>query len=232
MVYGHLPQWYTVPSRGTHINMAHKYEHLREKAIHLRTEKQLTLDEIVTRLQLPKTTVYYWIKDIPIPFTAKQSEAQRKGTEVMRAKYAALREEAYQQGLAEAEDLIQDLSLRDFVVLYMAEGSKRERNSVTFVNSDARMVKLAQHWMCQFTSNKVEYRLQYHVDHDVNELRQYWAEILDIEPETIKVMRKSNSGKLAGRQFRSRYGLLTVRVGDTYLRARLEAWMETIKEQW
>jgi len=32
----------------------------------MRVERDMTLDEIAERLALPKTTVYYWIKDIPL----------------------------------------------------------------------------------------------------------------------------------------------------------------------
>ena len=198
----------------------------------------MTLEEIVERLKLPKTTVYYWIKDIPIPLTEKQRQqmrqnfGQRKGTQVMQAKFATLRDQAYQQGLAEAPELLKDLSFRDFVVLYMAEGSKRARNSVEFMNSDVRMVILANRWIRQFTRKKVTYRVQCHVDHDEDELKQYWADALGITPTIITIMRKSNSGKLSGRQFRSVYGILTVRTGDTYLRARLQAWMDIVAAQW
>jgi hypothetical protein len=126
--------------------MAQRYDHLREKAISLRTTRHMTLDEIVERLALPKTTIYYWIKDIPIPRTDKQSEAQRNSTAAMQAKFAALRATAYQQGLAEAPELLQNPTFRDFVVLYMAEGTKRDRNKVGFVNSDPKLVKLAHDW--------------------------------------------------------------------------------------
>ncbi len=212
--------------------MAHKLDHLREKAVMLRTQKNMTLDEIVERLSLPKTTVYYWIKDIPIPRTERQTAAQRKGTETSRMRYAALRDAAYQQGWDEAPGLLQDPSFRDFVVLYMAEGYKRNRNVVSFVNSDKAMVKLAHRWMMQFTAHKLEYHLQYHADHDVDELRHYWGDLLTVDSASIKLIRKSNSGELSGRQFRSVYGVLTVRTSDTYFRARLQAWMDYVKAQW
>ena len=41
--------------------------YLREKARELRTKKKLSLIEIAERLALPKTTVFYWIKDLPDP---------------------------------------------------------------------------------------------------------------------------------------------------------------------
>jgi hypothetical protein len=213
--------------------VSNKYAHLRQKAVELRTQRQMPLDEIVERLQLPKTTIYYWIKDIPIPRRRpEQNFAQQVGTKAMQAKFAALRQRAYEQGWAEAPELMQDPTFRDFVVLYMAEGFKRSRNSVSFVNSDPKLVVLAHYWLRQLVRNPIRYRLQYHTDHDVEELKDYWASKLDIDPEIIRPMRKSNSNQLSGRQFRSVYGLLTIEMGDTYLRARLEAWMDFVKAQW
>ena len=138
----------------------------------------------------------------------------------------------YQQGLAEAPALLAETSFRDFVVLYMAEGSKRKRNVVEFVNSDSHMIALANRWISTFARNPLRYRLQYHADHDIAELRQYWGGILNVVPDIISVLRKSNSGQLAKRQFRSEYGVLSISVGDTYLRARLQAWMDVVKAQW
>lgn len=212
--------------------MAIKYKHLPEKAIYLRTQHHMTLEEIMERLSLPRTTVYYWIKDIPIPRTEKQSEAQRERGKKVRAKYAALREQAYQLGIEQSTELFQHQTFGDFVVLYMAEDYKRNRNMASFVNSDPLMVKLAHGWMTKVTPKKPDYSLQYHADHDVDELKVYWVNVLGIEPELIKAMRKSNSNELSGRQFRSVCGLLAVAVSDTYFRSRLEAWMDIVKSEW
>jgi hypothetical protein len=210
--------------------MAQRYDHLRAKAIELRTKHRMTLDEIIERLALPRGTGYYWIKDIPIE--RKQHGGQAKGTAAMQAKFAVLREAAYQQGLAEAPELLKDQSLRDFVVLYMAEGGKRDKNKVVFVNSDPALVKLAHKWMRHFAKNSFYYALQYHADHDVEELKQYWANLLEIDVTEIRPTRKSNSNQLSKRQFRSPNGLLSIQAGDTYFMARLKAWMDFIKSQW
>lgn len=212
--------------------MARKYDHIRKKAIELRTQQNMTLDDICDHLKLPKTTVYYWIKDIPIPRTNKQTEAQRKGTESSQRKYRLLREEHYQQGLDEAPELLKDPLFRDFVVLYIGEGTKKNRNVVEFVNSNAKMVRFAHRWMKQFSRKDIKYRLQYHMDHDVDELRDYWATFMGISADEIKLMRKSNSGKMAKRKFRSEHGLLTISTSDTYFRARLQAWMDMVKQEW
>ena len=114
----------------------------------------------------------------------------------------------------------------------MAEGTKRQRNKLGFVNSDARMVKLAHTWLKRLSNRSFFYGLQYHVDHDTDGLKQYWASVLDISTDIIHLTRKSNSNELTGRQFRSVYGLLSVETGDTYLRAKMQAWMDIIKCQW
>lgn len=48
-----------------------KDAHLKLKAHALR-ERGLTLDEITQRLQLPRTTVYSWIRHLPIERTRRQ----------------------------------------------------------------------------------------------------------------------------------------------------------------
>lgn len=74
--------------------------------------------------------------------------------------------------------------------------------------------------------------MQYHADQDLEALRVWWGHALDIDPASITVQRKSNSNHLSGRTWRSEHGVLTVRVGDTLFRARLQAWLDLIRVEW
>jgi hypothetical protein len=152
----------------------------------------------------------------------------------MQDKFAALREQAYQQGMAEAPELLKNCSFRDFIVLYLAEGSKKNRNQVSIANSDVTVMQLAYIWLVRYGKdpNKLDYYVQMHVDHDEDEIKKYWAHALSIDPAKIKTMRKSNSGQLKGRKFNSQYGVLSIQLGDTYLRAKLQAWMDYLKKSW
>jgi len=38
--------------------------YIKEKARQLRTEKKLTIDELVERLAIPRTTIYGWVRDM------------------------------------------------------------------------------------------------------------------------------------------------------------------------
>ena len=206
--------------------------YVREKARSLRTDRNLSIDEIAERLSLPKTTVYYWVKDLPLGRARRANSGQRRGNRGMRARYRLAREAAYAAGREEFAELAMDATFRDFVCIYIGEGSKRNRNRVAIGNSDPAVVKLAHRWITLFARNPVRCSVQYHADQRLDELLAFWANELAIPPEAISLQRKSNSGGLKGRTWRSRYGVLTVTAGDTLLRARLQAWIDCVKESW
>jgi transposase-like protein len=206
--------------------------YLRARARELRAERHLSLDEIAERLALPKTTVYYWIKDLPLGRSRRASEGQRKGNEAMQRKFRLKREAAYAQGASEYDELMKRPTFRDFLALYIAEGYKRCRNVVSIGNSDERIVALAAGWLAELSARQLWYSVQYHADQDLDELRAFWGAVLSIDGSLIKLQRKSNSNQLAGRTWRSAHGVLTVGVGDTYLRSRMQAWIDRIRGDW
>lgn len=109
--------------------------------------KKLSLDEIAERLALPKTTVYYWIKDLPLGRERRASKGQRKGNANMQANFRRRREAAYAKGVAEFDELVELPTFRDFIVLYIAEGYKRSRHTASLCNSDPAIVAMAATWM-------------------------------------------------------------------------------------
>ena len=202
----------------------------------MRIERRLTIDELAERLALSRSTVYYWVRDLPIPGSGSgggwPEGAQRKGTRAMQRKYRLLREEAYREGEASFRELATDPTFRDFVCLYIAEGYKRSRNAVAVCNSDPAVMTVATRWICRLTEKTPTFSIQYHADQNLNELCEFWSGRLGIEPDAIRLQRKSNSNQMAGRQWRSRHGVLNVRVPDTLLRARVQAWMDCLRAEW
>jgi len=212
-------------------DMAHP-AYLREKARSLRRERRLTIDELAERLALSRSTIYYWVRDLPIPREKRANPGQRRGNRAMQRKYRLLREAAYREGRESFDRFARDPGFRDFVCLYVAEGYKRDRNSVSICNSDGTVIALAVTWIRRLTNRPPQYAIQYHADQNVAELCAFWSGLLGIPTDAIHLQRKSNSGELNGRQWRCQHGVLTARVGDTYLRARLEAWMDRLRADW
>jgi hypothetical protein len=208
--------------------------YIREKARELRRTRQLTIDQLADRLALPRTTIYDWVRDMPIPRPSVpfSEKARRKGNRAMQAKYRRLREQAYELGYWEFPRLASHPTFRDFVCLYIAEGYKRSRNTVSLANSDSGVIKLANRWIHEFSRNAVTYWVQYHADQDLEELSEYWGRELGVPPEGISFQRKSNSSQLRSRTWRSKHGVLTVRAQDTLFRARMQGWMDRLQRSW
>jgi transposase-like protein len=208
--------------------------YIREKAIQLRVERDLTIDEIAERLALPRTTIFYWVKDIPLKRERQPSLklAQIRAGEASRARHQKLRDDAYARGIEEWEELALQPTFREFVALYIAEGYKRNRNVVSIANSDDRIVALAVSWFRRLGRGKLDFSIQYHADQDLGELREFWGRALGIDGAVIRMQRKSNSNQLAGRTWRSAHGVMTVAAYETLLRSRLQAWIDLIRQEW
>jgi hypothetical protein len=116
----------------------------------------------------------------------------------MRKSYAIRRVVAYAQGQIEFGRLAAEPTFRDFVCLYMAEGYTRSRNTVSVCNSDPAIVVLSARWVCRFARNPLKCSVQYHADQALDDLQRFWAERLFVAPEEIRLVPKSNSGRLSG----------------------------------
>jgi excisionase family DNA binding protein len=215
--------------------MAHP-AYLREKCRELRLSRRLTIDELAERLALSRSTIYYWVRDLPIPGSGSgggwPASAHAAAARANRRKHRLLRRAAYIEGAARFDELAAEPGFREFVCLYIAEGYKRNRNSVSICNSDPALLQLSLAWIRRLTTKTVSFSIQYHADQDLDELRAFWGNALVIDGETIRFQRKSNSMGLRGRNWRSHHGVLAITVADTYLRARLQAWIDRTRHEW
>ena len=207
---------------------------MRDKARQLRREQELTIDEIAARLAVSRTTVYFWVGDMPRPqrCVARKGPGHALGNKAMQRKYKRLREEAYELGRTEFGRLERLATFRDFVCLYIAEGYKRSRNTVSVANSECAAMRLAVYWMSEFSRKRMRFSVQHHADQRPKDLQSYWAEQLGIPDLSLQLLRKSNSGQLAHRTWRSKYGVLSVWIHDTLFRARLQGWIDCMRNDW
>jgi hypothetical protein len=150
----------------------------------------------------------------------------------MQRKYQLLRDAAYLEGRESFDQLAVYPTFRDFVALYLAEGCKRNRNRVMVANSDPAVIVVCHRWMGWLTSKKLCYSIAFHADQDVTGLKAFWAQELSIDPDDIYAVRKSNSNQLTARTWRCRYGVVSITTHDTLLRARLQGWIDRLRESW
>ena len=207
--------------------------HIRAKAIEMRG-RGLSLGEICEKLSVKKTTAYYWIKGTKIPITDKQRKCAVAAGIVTKEKHRKLRQESYEKGAIEFVDLSKAPLFRDFVLIFLTEGYRKTRNYVFVTNSNPEIVKLALFWIRKLKNpeRKCYYRIQIHKDNDEDEIKGFWAKELNVKPEEIEVSRKSNSGDMTKRNWRSVHGVMSVGTCDTYFRSKLESWMDLLQLEW
>ncbi len=206
--------------------------YLRERARELRVTKHLSIDELAERLALPKTTIYYWVKDLPLGRERRASAGQRKGNLAMQAKYRRLREEAYEQGAPSSAN-----SYRSRPSAISSSCTSRRATSETAMR--CRLVtRTSESWqwppagLLAYRSSRSSMRSNITPIKICTNCADSGVKRYRIDGATIRMQRKSNSGQLKGRSWRSRHGVLSVGVHDTLLRARLQAWIDAVRREW
>jgi transposase-like protein len=204
----------------------------------LRVEQRLTVDQLAARLSLPRSTIYYWVRDLPL----REGAPGRSGEPAVVARDAAVKaprmpararsEAAYEEGLATFEELSAQPTFRDFVCVYIVEGEQRDRTRVALTNSDPAVMRLVSRWLRRLSEKAPFLLLRYSPDQSPTELRRFWGETTGTAARSIRACgsREDLPGRqpVAGRA----HGLLTIGVDDALLRARLQGWMRRARESW
>lgn len=112
------------------------------------------------------------------------------------------------------------------------EGYRKTQNQISICNSNSNIMVLSQLIFRKLSEKNIEYQLQIHKDNDEGEEKSYWATVMGINPDFIRIIRKSNSGELGRRQWRSVHGVLSIRIHDTYARCRVQALMDAVEKDW
>jgi len=207
--------------------MAHS-RYLRQMARSLRVEQRLTVDELAARLSLPRSTIYYWVRDLPLRDGVRDATHRKAPAKVSRARSEA----AYEEGLASFEELSAQPTFRDFVCIYLVQGEHRDRTRVALTNSDPAVMRLVSRWLRRLTDKAPFLSLRYGPGQSLKELRRFWSETTGTAPRAIRA-RGPSEGVSGERPVPGpSHGLLTIGVDDTLLRARLQGWMHRAREAW
>lgn len=197
----------------------------------LRTEQQLTVDELAARLSLPRSTIYYWVRDLPLrggELQAPDNGEHRSGRKASRARGEA----AYEEGLETFDELSAQPTFRDFVCIYLVQGEHRDRTRVSLTDADPAVMRLVSRWLHRLSDKAPLLWLRYSPGQSPKELRRFWGEATGAEPRAIRVRGTVEEELGEDSAPDLPHGRLTVAVDDTLLRARLQGWMHRARESW
>jgi hypothetical protein len=156
----------------------------REQARLLRAQG-LPLGDIAARLEVSKSSVSLWVRDVDfVPRPRIDRGRRRAPNALQRRKQAEI-----DRLLAEGRARVGRLSEREFlmagVALYAGEGSKRD-GAVRFANSDPRMVVFFCAWLRRFfeiDESRLRVRLYLHEGLDVVATTAYWSDLTAVPLE-------------------------------------------------
>ena len=169
---------------------------IRKKARELRLKGQ-TYAEINRELKLsvPKSTFSYWFRDLLLPPVAVERIASvssanlRRGQKIMLANKVKSREMRIKILHSRNKSLYQ-LFIKNIhakkialAILYLAEGSKTNRSSIMFGNSNPPTVKLFVSLLrsCfKIEESKFRATVQCRADQNTDELQRFWSRITAI----------------------------------------------------
>lgn len=185
-----------------------------------------SLPEIRFLLKRGNSTVFKYIKDVDVLPEYRISLREKQGGSKKRSK--VLWENAHEQAKSMPFPLHKEGLILFIVALYWAEGSKQD---LSLTNSDPSLVRIFIQGLLELGVKKADLRINLRLYGDIKEAeaREFWAQKLDILPESIQGinwLQGKKEGKLP-------YGMCRVRVtkSGNYFKMIMSS-IEYVKEVW
>lgn len=200
----------------------------------------LSMKEIQRRLEVSRSSVSLWTRDIKLTREQLEKLYLNKKTGALRGSIIAamnkirLREEVTERLKEEGIKEIGQLSKRDKfitgVALYFAEGNKGG-TTVSFSNSDPRAVKFMMGWLqeyCGVPKEKIVCSLYIHDNLDEIKAKFFWSKLLGIPLSQFRksYIVKNNPNRL--RKVKHIYGVIRISVSSANLLRKILGWISGI----
>lgn len=218
---------------------------LKKKAIELR-KNGLSYNEISKKLNIAKSTLSLWLSDLPLSELIKQKNITKskiiwaKNIVSFNKKRSLIYQRETNQILKNYALEIDTLTKKDLfylgIGLFLAEGSKREKWSIRFANSDSLIIKIIFKFfreICNVKESDFRARIHLHPNITNKVTLKYWSDIAQIpksqfwQPQTV--VSKSSQGKRKINQLP--YGTLHVTIMKADLVKKVRGWILGISEQ-
>ncbi len=210
---------------------------LREKAITMRVKQRMSYSAIRKRLGVSKSTLSYWLQEFPLTnaeIVALKKEGWKRG-EVSREKYRVTmrtkKAEGYdkliQQYVKRFSKISREAEYVAGIMLYLAEGDKRNANRIVLANTDPRIITFFVKWLQQWMGVGVkDIRIQLHLYENmrVAKEKKFWQNMVRLPASQFykAQVRSVSTGKYsyAGR---NRHGTCSIFLPGTKRKSEIMA---------
>lgn len=174
------------------------HHELKQKAIQLRTEKQLSYNAILAQIPVAKSTLHEWLKHYPLS-KERMLELKKAAWGKLEAKIELFRETMRQKRERDNQVTYEKylkkfgrISVRSIfisgLILYLAEGSKTDNYKVALTNTDPKIIKYFLNWLMKFykvPKEKIKIFLQLYPTMDIDNEILFWLNELGLEREQL-----------------------------------------------
>lgn len=217
----------------------------KEKAFKLRKQGK-SYNEINRTLGVPKSTLSSWLKTIP--FSVQVRDANIRHSKIVWAKniieYNRHRSKEYRKEtkylLKKFAKEIPPISDRNLfligLALFWAEGGKREKWNVRFVNSDPTMIRVIMKFfrkICNVPNKKFTLRIHLYPNIKEETAKKFWLKATKLHMSQFRKSQTqvSSSSKSKRPINRLPHGTLHINIGDAYLNKKIKGWLLGLSKQ-
>jgi len=218
----------------------------KNKALNLRKQGK-SYSEIEKVLDVPKSTLSFWLKDIPLSARAKQRLKQRVFDTSIKAlinrnkRQTIIAKEKSDKIIEDSAKTIREINKKELKILgislYWAEGYKqgvsKKWKCVDFSNSDPVMIKIMMRFfreICEVKEGQFKIQLMLHNNDLKNKSLRFWQKITGIPvTQFMKVSIINSSSSKQKREKRIPYGTIHIRIYNTDLFHKIIGWIEGLK---
>ncbi len=212
----------------------------KEQALQFRKQGK-SYNEINKTLGVPKSTLSSWLKEIPISKHIKNQNINRakiiwaKNITAYNKRKSLVNQKAKEREINQFAQEIKNVDNQALfwlgLGLFLAEGGKRERWSVRFVNADSDIIKLMMKFfreICLVPDDRFRFRIYLHPNIEDQGAKSAWSKILNISIKQFyksqnvisqSSQRKRNSNRLP-------IGTLHIYINDVRQMNKMRGWIK------
>jgi len=206
----------------------------KDKAIILR-KQGMSMNEIVDKLNVAKSSVSLWVRDIELTEKQKQQLSRKGHTKgvIEKRRIARLTNEQNKRNVLidNASEDIGKISKRDLfilgVALYWGEGAKK-RNVIQFTNSDSRLIRIMMRFLkevCEVPEIKFRGHIHLHTHLDSKKAEKYWSLVSGIKQKQLYKTSQQHNKASKNKKDSLPNGTFNIYVCDTKLALSMKGWM-------
>jgi hypothetical protein len=209
---------------------------LRLRAIQLR-ESGFSYTEILKEIKVPKSTLAYWVKGIPLDdqqeslLKSRMIERQKRGrfstSIALRARKVYRDKMAYDDAEKEFNTWKGETAFMAGISLYWAHGGKKS-GYFQFISNDNEMLVFMVKWIRKYlgiSKKDLIFRLFIHEPNKAQNIEDFWSKSLSVPKDRLKITKVGGRGMHKNPQYK---GSCMVAVTPISVLRKVLAWQNQL----